>query len=319
MAYAIETRGLRKSFGDREAVRGVDLAVHSGELFALLGPNGAGKTTMIRMLTTLLRPDGGTARVCGYDVVKEAGGVRQRISVTGQYVALDESLTGRQNLMLFAGLYGYKRKEAKKVADELLDLFDLTEAGGRTVGPWSGGMRRRLDLAAGLLPRPEIMFLDEPTTGLDPQSRRDLWKVVRGLTRQGMTVLLTTQYLEEADQLADRIGFIADGRLIAVGTPAELKARYGGKTLTIRLAEGTDADGVSRLLKSAFGLESQREEDGRIVKTSTRNAETAHAAVGALLGGGTDVEDFALGEPSLEDVYFALNAAHAREAAVWTR
>ena len=168
----------------------------------------------------------------------------------------------------------------------------------------------------GRLPRPEIMFLDEPTTGLDPQSRRDLWKAVRGMTRQGMTVLLTTQYLEEADQLADRIGFIADGRLIAVGTPAELKARYGGKTLTIRLAEGADADGVSRLLKSAFGLESQREEDGRIVKTSARNAETAHAAVGALLDGGTDVEDFALGEPSLEDVYFALNAARAREAAV---
>ena len=315
MAYAIEAIGMRKSFGEQEAVRGVDLAVRFGELFALLGPNGAGKTTTIRMLTTLLRPDEGKARVCGYDVEKEAARVRERISVTGQYAALDESLTGRQNLMLFAGLYGYRRKEAKRMADELLALFGLADAGGRTVGTYSGGMRRRLDLAAGLLPQPEVMFLDEPTTGLDPQSRRDLWEEVRGLTRQGMTVLLTTQNLEEADQLADRVGFIADGRLIAVGTPAELKARYGGKTLTIRLAEGADADGVSRLLKSVFGLESQREEEGRMVKTSVRNAETAHAAVGALIGGGTVVEDFALGEPSLEDVYFALNSARAREEA----
>jgi daunorubicin resistance ABC transporter ATP-binding subunit len=316
MAYAIETGGLRKSFGGQEAVRGVDLAVRSGELFALLGPNGAGKTTTIRMLTTLLKPDGGTARVCGHDVVKEAGAVRARISVTGQYAALDDALTGRQNLALFAGLYGYSRGEARKIADELLILFGLSEAGGRTVGTYSGGMRRRLDLAAGLLPRPEVMFLDEPTTGLDPQSRHDLWDTVRGLKRQGTTVLLTTQDLEEADQLADRIGFIAGGRLIAVGTPAELKARYGGKTLTIRLAEGTDADGVSRLLDERFGLECRREEEGRIVKASVRNAETAHAAVGALLGDGTVVEDFALDDPRLEDVYFALNAAGAKEAAV---
>jgi daunorubicin resistance ABC transporter ATP-binding subunit len=317
MALAIEAGDLRKSFGELKAVRGVDLAVRSGELFALLGPNGAGKTTTIRMLTTLLKPDGGSARVCGYDIVKEAGSVRARISVTGQYAALDEALTARQNLALFAGLYGYSRKDARKIADELLALFGLSDAGGRTVGACSGGMRRRLDLAAGLLPRPEVMFLDEPTTGLDPQSRRDLWDAVRGLKRQGTTVLLTTQYLEEADQLADRIGFIAGGRLIAVGTPAELKARYGGKTLTIRLADGADADGVIRLFKETFGLECQREEDGRIVKTSVRNAKMAHAAVGALLGGGTEVEDFALGEPSLEDVYFALNgAAGAREAAV---
>jgi daunorubicin resistance ABC transporter ATP-binding subunit len=316
MEYAIEARGLRKSFGEQEAVRGLDLAVRPGELFALLGPNGAGKTTTIRMLTTLLRPDGGTARICGYDVVKEAGKVRGRISVTGQYAALDESLTGRQNLVLFAGLNGYPRKEAKKMADQLLALFGLSEAGGRTVGTWSGGMRRRLDLAAGLLPHPEVMFLDEPTTGLDPQSRRDLWDAVRNLKMQGMTIVLTTQYLEEADQLADRIGFIAGGRLVAVGTPAELKGRYGGKTLTIRLAEGADAAGVCRLLKDECGLESQMEEDGRIVKASVRNAETAHAVVGTLLGGGTGVEDFALGEPSLEDVYFALNADGAREAAV---
>jgi daunorubicin resistance ABC transporter ATP-binding subunit len=316
VAYAIEAIGLRKSFGDQEAMRGLDLTVRSGELFALLGPNGAGKTTTIRMLTTLLRPDGGTARVFGYDVVGEAGRVRERISVTGQYAAVDEALTGRQNLALFAGLYGYTRKEAKKLADELLEMFGLSDAGGRTVGTYSGGMRRRLDLAAGLLPRPKVLFLDEPTTGLDPQSRRDLWEAVRGLARQGMTVLLTTQYLEEADQLADRIGFIAGGRLIAVGTPAELKSCYGGKTLTLRLAEGADAERVCRLLKEMFGLESQREENGRIVKTSVRNAKTAHAAVGALLGEGTEVVDFALGEPSLEDVYFALNAGAAKEAAV---
>ena len=309
MIYAIEASGLRKSFRTKEAVRGLDLAVRKGELFALLGPNGAGKTTTIRMLTTLLRPDGGTERVCGYDVVTEADGVRGRISVTGQSVALDEALTGRQNLMLFAGLYGYSRREARRMAAELLESFGLADAGGRTVGTYSGGMRRRLDLAVGLLPRPEILFLDEPTTGLDPQSRRDLWEAVRGLVKQGMTVLLTTQYLEEADQLADRIGFIADGRMIAVGTPAEFKARYGGKTLTIRLAAGADAAGVCRMLADAYGLESQQEEGGRIVKAAVRDARMAHAAVGTLLGSASGVEDFALSDPSLDDVYFALNSA----------
>jgi len=315
MKYAIEARGLCKSFGKQEAVRGVDLAVRSGELFALLGPNGAGKTTTVRMLATLLAPDRGSARVCGHDVAKEAGCVRERIGVTGQYAALDESLTGRQNLELFAGLYGYSPRDAKQIADEMLTLFGLSDAGGRTVGTYSGGMRRRLDLAVGLLPRPEVLFLDEPTTGLDPQSRRDLWEAVSALTRRGVTVLLTTQYLEEADQLADRIGFIAEGRMMAVGTPAELKSRYGGKTLAIRLAAGADPSGATRLLADAFGLECRLEEDGRVAKTTVRDAETAHAAVGALLGSGAGVEDFALGEPSLEDVYFALNAAQAREAA----
>ncbi|MBP1976114.1 ABC transporter ATP-binding protein [Cohnella thailandensis] len=209
MAYVIEAHDLRKSFRGQEAVRGVDLAVRRGEIFALLGPNGAGKTTTIRMLATLLRPDAGAARVCGCDVAADADGVRSRISVTGQYAALDESLTGRQNATLFARLHGYSRREAQAQAAELLEAFGLADAGGRTVATYSGGMRRRLDLAVGILSRPEAMFLDEPTTGLDPQSRRELWEAVRRLAKAGTTILLTTQYLEEADQLADRIGFIA--------------------------------------------------------------------------------------------------------------
>ena len=315
MAYAIEAHDLRKSFQAQEAVRGVDLAVRQGEVFALLGPNGAGKTTTIRMLTTLLRPDGGTARVCGCDIVKEADEARKRIGVTGQYAALDESLTGWQNIMLFAGLRGYSRKEARALAAELLESFGLAEAGGRTVGTYSGGMRRRLDLAVGILSQPEALFLDEPTAGLDPQSRHELWEAVRRLAKTGTTVLLTTQYLEEADRLADRIGFIAQGRIVAVGTPAQLKASAGGKTLTIRLAAGTDLADVCRLLASEHGLAGQPDADGRVVKAAVREAALAHAAVGTLLGSAAAIDDFALSEPSLDDVFFALTAAYGKEAA----
>jgi len=314
MTYAIEVKGFRKSFRGHEAVRGVDLAIRQGELFALLGPNGAGKTTTLHMLTTLLRPDGGTAYICGSDVVAEAADVRRRISVTGQYAALDESLTGRQNLRLFAGLHGYSNKEAGALACELLEAFGLGDAGDRTVGTYSGGMRRRLDLAAGILSQPEVMFLDEPTTGLDPQSRRELWEAVRRLVKKGTTVLLTTQYLEEADQLADRIGFIADGRVIATGTPEQLKASTGGKTLTIRLSAETDPDGVCRLLSNEHGLSAHTGEDGVTVKTAIREASLAHAAIGTLMEHQTAIEDFALSDPSLDDVFFALTATPGKEA-----
>lgn len=314
MAYAIEAKGLRKSFGTHEAVRGVDLSIQKGELFALLGPNGAGKTTTLHMLTTLLRPDGGTAYICGSDVVAEAADVRRRISVTGQYAALDESLTGRQNLTLFAGLHGYSHKEAGSLASELLESFGLGDAGDRTVGTYSGGMRRRLDLAAGILSRPEVMFLDEPTTGLDPQSRRELWDTVRRLVKKGTTVLLTTQYLEEADQLADRIGIIADGRVIAIGTPEQLKASTGGKTLTIRMSAETDLDEICRLFADEHGLSAHTDEDGVTVKAAVREASLAHAAIGTLLKSQTAIEDFALTDPSLDDVFFALTASSGKEA-----
>ncbi len=314
MAIAIEAQDLRKSFRGHEAVRGVNLSIRRGELFALLGPNGAGKTTTIHMLTTLLRPDSGTARVCGWDVAECPDEVRGRISVTGQFAALDEALTGRQNLTLFAGLYGCSRRTARMAAAELLAEFGLEEAADRTVGTYSGGMRRRLDLAAGILSRPEALFLDEPTVGLDPQSRHELWDAVRRLAKQGTTVLLTTQYLEEADRLADRIGFIADGRIVAVDTPERLKSSIGGKTLTIRLASEEDPSAVCRLLAAEHGLIGQPAGDGTIVKLSVPEATLAHSVIATLLGRSVKIGDFALGEPSLDDVYFALTAARGKEA-----
>lgn len=316
MTLAIEAQGLRKSFGAFDAVRGVDLSIRHGDVFALLGPNGAGKTTTINMLTTLLRPDAGTVRVCGYDVALHPDEVRRRISVTGQFAALDEALTGLQNLTLFAGLYGYSRKEVRTLAAELLDSFGLADAAGRTVGAYSGGMRRRLDLAAGILSRPEVLFLDEPTTGLDPQSRHDLWATVRRLAKEGTTVLLTTQYLEEADQLADRIGFIAEGQIIAVGTASQLKAATGGQTLTVRLTSDADTASICRLLADEHGLAGQTEDDGRMVRFTVQQAASAHSAVGTLLRHApAAVDSFAVGEPSLDDVYFALTTNRDKAAA----
>ncbi|MFC4598362.1 ATP-binding cassette domain-containing protein [Cohnella hongkongensis] len=310
MTIVIEAEQLRKAFRSHEAVRGVDLSIRQGELFALLGPNGAGKTTTIHMLTTLLRPDSGWARVCGRDVVKEPADVRSRISVTGQYVALDEALTGRQNLTLFAGLCGHPQRQARALAEELVASFGLAEAGERTVGTYSGGMRRRLDLAAGILSRPKVLFLDEPTTGLDPRSRHELWDAVRRLVKQGTTVLLTTQYLEEADQLADRIGFIADGRIAAVGTPKQLKASIGGQTLTIRLAPGADPARLLRQIDSEHGLTGQIAGDGKIMKVAVQEIALAHSVLATLLRHSVaGIRDFSLSDPSLDDVFFALSGS----------
>jgi ABC-2 type transport system ATP-binding protein len=234
----IETRALRKAFGSTTVLTGVDLAVPQGQVLALLGPNGAGKTTTVEILSTLLRPDGGTAAVAGHDVVREPDRVREAISLTGQYAAVDELLTGRENLRLMARLAHLPRAVGRARGDELLELFDLVGAANRLVRAYSGGMRRRLDLAVGLLTRPAVLFLDEPTTGLDPRSRSDLWAVIRDVVAQGATVLLTTQYLDEADALADRVAVLDHGRVIAQGTGAELKREVGAAHVELQLAGG---------------------------------------------------------------------------------
>jgi ABC-2 type transport system ATP-binding protein len=227
----IEASGLEKSYGAVRVLTGVDLRVEGGSVFALLGPNGAGKTTTVRILSTLTRPDAGWARVAGFDVERDRRQVRRSISLTGQYAAVDDLQTGEENLRMIARLCGLSPARARRRAGELLERFDLVEAGRRRVGTWSGGMRRRLDLAASLVGSPAVIFLDEPTTGLDPRSRQAMWQVITGLVGDGVTVFLTTQYLEEADQLADRVAVMDGGRLVAEGTPAELKARVGGSTL----------------------------------------------------------------------------------------
>src|SRR5215211_6179675 len=232
---AIEASGLEKTFGDTRAVSGVDLAVRRGSVYGMPGPNGAGKTTTIRMLATLLRPDGGEARVRGHDIVSEAEEVRAAVSLTGQLASVDEDLTGRENLILIGRLLGYSRDDAKKRATDLLDAFGLSDAAGRLVKNYSGGMRRRLDIAASLVVTPELMFLDEPTTGLDPRSRNQVWDIIRALARTGTTVLLCTQYLEEADKLADGIAVIDRGKVIAEGTPSQLKASVGSSAMKVRL------------------------------------------------------------------------------------
>jgi ABC-2 type transport system ATP-binding protein len=237
---AIEAEGLAKKFGATQALAGVDLSVAAGSILGLLGPNGAGKTTVVRVLATLLRPDAGRARILGADVVTQSGEVRARIGLTGQYAALDDYLTGRANLVMIGQLGRLSRRQARQRADELLERFDLTGAAGRSVKTYSGGMRRRLDLAASLIGRPQVLFLDEPTTGLDPRSRSVMWEIIRELAGAGTTLLLTTQYLDEADQLADQIAVIDAGRVIAAGPPDELKARAGDDRLTLVLAPGAD-------------------------------------------------------------------------------
>src|SRR3954467_12194979 len=250
---AIETRGLKKSFGKTHAVAGVDLAVSAGGVYGMLGPNGAGKTTTIRMLATLLRPDAGTARVLGHDIVAEADAVRGLVSLTGQLASVDEDLTGRENLVMVGRLLGYSRAQAKARATELLEAFGLGDAAGRLVKNYSGGMRRRLDIAASIVVTPELMFLDEPTTGLDPRSRNQVWDIVRTLAAQGTTVLLCTQYLDEADQLADGIAVIDHGKVIAEGPPSQLKASVGGGALNVRLLDPAQRPQAERLLAQQLG------------------------------------------------------------------
>ena len=300
----IEVQGLVKRFGATTAVDGLDLAVAAGEVLGVLGPNGAGKTTMINVLATLLRPDGGSARIVGFDVVKDAHRVRQVIALTGQFAAVDEDLTGAENLALFAGLQGLNRRAAEARGSELLEQFGLTDAATQRVKTYSGGMRRRLDLAASIVTIPKVLFLDEPTTGLDPRSRSALWQIVRHLRRDGMTIVLTTQYLEEADVLADRIAVIDHGRVIAEGTASQLKARVVGTACVVsptdsaRLQDAESA--LAHLGRTAIDV------DGGTISIASADAATIAAAVEALRLAAIDIDEIGLRRPSLDEVFMTL-------------
>ena len=311
---AIEASGLRKAFGDTRAVDGVDLAVPTGSVYGVLGPNGAGKTTTIRMLATLLRPDAGSASVLGHDIVAEADAVRGLVSLTGQLASVDEDLSGRENLILIGRLLGLSPAAAKARGDELLEAFDIAEAAGRLVKNFSGGMRRRLDIAASIVVTPQLMFLDEPTTGLDPRSRNQVWDIVRALVAGGTTILLCTQYLDEADQLADGIAVIDHGRVIAEGTPAQLKASVGSGALHVRLLDPEQRPQAERLLSAELGSV-HREPDPAALSAACADADRAAQAVAELTRTGIAVADFSLGQPSLDEVFLALTGHPAEEDA----
>jgi ABC-2 type transport system ATP-binding protein len=309
---AIEASGLAKSFGETKAVDGVDLAVRGGSVYAVLGPNGAGKTTTVRMLATLLRPDAGTARVLGYDITSQADEVRGVVSLTGQLASVDEDLTGRENLILLARLLGLKRADAKARAAELLESFGLADAAGRLVKNYSGGMRRRLDVAASLVVTPPLMFLDEPTTGLDPRSRNQVWDIVRALVAEGTTVLLCTQYLDEADQLADGIAVIDHGKVIAEGTPAQLKASVGSGALHVRLLDPAQRPEAQRILIRELGGV-HVEPDPAALSASCADADRAAEGVAELSRAGVQIASFSVGQPSLDEVFLALTGRPAEE------
>jgi ABC-2 type transport system ATP-binding protein len=308
----VEVVGLRKAYGGATVLDGIDLAVDAGSVLALLGPNGAGKTTTVRILATLLRPDAGVARIAGHDVVAEPAAVRALIGLTGQYAALDLQQTGRENLVMIGRLRHLGRRSARRRADELLVRFDLAEAADRRVDTWSGGMRRRLDLAMSLVRTPQVLFLDEPTTGLDPTSRSTMWGVVRELVDDGITVVLTTQYLEEADRLADRIVLIDAGRVVADGRAAELKARVGGTRLDLRLPTPGATSAAVRAL-TALGLGPRVAGDGRTVGVrSDGSADQVRRTLDALSGAEVPVDTITQHEPTLDDVFAALTGAGRR-------
>ena len=314
--YAIEAEGLVKVFGRTRALDGIDLQVRAGTILGMLGPNGAGKTTTVRVLTTLLRPDLGTARVAGFDVRTEAAQVRREIGLTGQYAALDESLTGRANLIMVGQLCRMSKRQAKQRAAELLDEFDLTDAADRGVKTYSGGMRRRLDLAASLVARPSILFLDEPTTGLDPRSRVVTWDAVRALTATGTTVLLTTQHLDEADQLADLITVVDHGRVIAEGTSAELKAKVGGERVLITVAAQSDLGAARNVLAGIADGPPQTDPATRTVEAPVDGgARRMPEIVRELDAAGVLLDDLGIRRPSLDDVFLTLTGRAADTAA----
>ena len=313
MTFAIETSGLVKTFGKTRAVDGIDLKIRKGTVYGLLGPNGAGKTTTIRVLATLLRPSGGSASVLGHDVVREARAVRAKVSLTGQYASVDEDLTGHENLVLVGRLLGLPWSGARERATELLDAFALSEAAKRQVRTYSGGMRRRLDIAASLVVTPEVLFLDEPTSGLDPRSRNQVWDIVRAIAAEGTTVLLTTQYLEEADRLADRLAVIDHGRLIAEGTSRELKASVGSSTLHVRLRSPEQRADAEMVLRKALGVEVMRGADAGALSAKISDESKVADALTALSRGGIGFAEFSLGSPSLDEVFFALTGRAAEE------
>ncbi|MFD3732420.1 ATP-binding cassette domain-containing protein [Streptomyces sp. NPDC058632] len=316
---AIETAGLVKTFGETRAVDGVDLAVPAGTVYGVLGPNGAGKTTTVKMLATLLRPDGGDARVFGHDVVREADTVRGLVSLTGQYASVDEDLTGAENLILLARLLGHRKPAARTRAAQLLEAFGLTDAAAKQVKHYSGGMRRRIDIAASILNTPDLLFLDEPTTGLDPRSRNQVWDIVRAVVAQGTTVLLTTQYLDEADQLASRIAVIDRGKVIAEGTKGELKASVGAGTVHLRLRDPDQRPLAADLLRRLLDATVQPEPDpvtltARLGTAASQDTAAGQAAraLNELAAAGVTVDNFSLGQPSLDEVFLALTGHDTR-------
>ncbi len=309
MNFAIRTESVEQRFGAVHALRGVDVAIEPGSVYALLGHNGAGKTTLVNILTTLAPPAGGRAWVAGFDVMRDPKQVRSRIGLTGQFAAIDEDLTGRENLVLIARLLGQPAPAARSRADELLSRFSLADAADRRAGTYSGGMRRRLDLGASLVGRPEVLFLDEPTTGLDPSSRLELWEVIADLVDLGATVLLTTQYLEEADRLADRIGVLDAGTMIAEGTPAELKAKVGGHVVEVMVGAGEYE--LARTTLDRDGLAA--DPSSHLLKVPVRGAGEVAPIVRALDDARVSITGLALHAPTLDDVFFALTGTTPRE------
>ena len=313
MDNAIEVEALRKSFGSVRALDGIDMVAREGTVFGLLGPNGAGKTTAIRVLSTLLRPDSGRASVGGHDVVREPREVRRLIGLTGQYAAVDELLSGHENLYMLGRLLGFSSSDARARAAELLDDFDLADAAAKLVKHYSGGMRRRLDLAASLVGRPRFLYLDEPTTGLDPRSRLELWEMIRTLVAGGTTVLLTTQYLDEADRLADEIVVIDHGRVIAAGTPQQLKTRVGGHVLQAQPADRADLEATERILAEFAEGEDGAHTDGHLVRVTIDDRSALGRVVRRLDEAGIQVDDLSLRSASLDEVFLAITGHLAEE------
>jgi oleandomycin transport system ATP-binding protein len=313
MTHVIEAEALTKRFGSTKALAGVDVAADRGRVVALLGRNGAGKTTVVRILSTLLKADGGQARICGYDVVTQAVQVRQLIALTGQYASVDDELTGTENLVMISRLLGLSRAEARSRSGEMIGRFGLAEAAGRAVKTYSGGMRRRLDLAASLLGGPEVLFLDEPTTGLDPRARNQVWDAIRGVVADGATVLLTTQYLEDADELADWIVVIDQGLAVAAGTPAELKARIGSQSLVVRAADRTLTAQVAAAVQEVTGVAPEVRQDTGLVTAPARDPAMLAALVRRLDDAGVTAAELGLRLPSLDEVFLTLTGHHAQD------
>jgi ABC-2 type transport system ATP-binding protein len=311
--WAVEAEGLVKVFGSNRAVDGVDLRVTSGTVYGVLGPNGAGKTTTINMLATLLRPDGGTGRIFGHDVVREPQVVRQLIGVTGQFASVDETLSATENLVIFGRLLGLSRPEAKAKSVELLERFSLTEAAKRPLKKFSGGMRRRLDLAASLIAQPPLIFLDEPTTGLDPRTRGEMWDTIRDLVASGSTVLLTTQYLDEADQLADRIAVIDRGRVVAEGTPDELKTSVGSSSLQLRVVDPRDTDATLDAIARILGVHGTLSPDASRITAPMADPDRVTDLLIALRQSGVALDEISVQKPTLDEVFLTLTGHDAAD------
>ena len=312
--YAVEAQGLIKTFGDHRAVDGVDLKVPTGSIYGVLGPNGAGKTTTIRMLATLLRPDSGEAKIFGYDAAKDSQIVRQLIGVTGQYASVDESLSATENLIIFSRLLGLSRQEAKRKANELLEEFGLMEAAKRPLKNFSGGMRRRLDLAASLIAQPPLIFLDEPTTGLDPRTRNQMWDTIRRLVKSGSTVLLTTQYLQEADELADRIAVIDRGRVVAEGTVNELKESIGTSSLHLSIQHNQDTQNARMIVERVLEVQSAVSPEGGMITAPMASADRVTDLLVALREEGIQLAELSVQKPSLDEVFLTITGEGLNES-----